>query len=701
MKNATTVTTKLGEYSINIETGVLAGQADGSVVVTMGDNVLFCAISTSREPRPGIDFFPLQVEYREKFYCAGQFPGGYFKREARPSEKEILTMRVTDRPLRPLFPKGFCRDVQINNLVMSCDGNTDTDILSVNAASTALVISELPFNGPLGAVRVGRIDGKFIALPTHEEVLKSDINLIYAGTAEKTMMIEGEADEISEADLIAAMKFGHEAIQPIIKAQLELRAKLGLGEKEPFVAVEPTEVINKVKELAGNSLHEVMLIGDKKQRGEGIRRVRDELNEKLLAVMPDVEEEDFSKAFYKLEINAVRENVLEHGKRIDGRQLEAMRPLTSEVSVLPRTHGSSVFARGETQSLCTVTLAATSEAQNIDGVTGGPKEKNFILHYNFPPYSVGEAGRLGATSRREIGHGNLAERSLARMVDQTEFPYAIRIVSEIMSSNGSTSMASVSGGCLALMDAGVPMRRPVAGISVGLFTAPGKSLQVLDILGTEDHCGDMDFKVCGSSKGITGWQVDMKIHGLDWAQLEYAFELARKGRLEILDHMAETLSGPREDISQYAPRTQVLEIDPEKIGALIGPGGKNIRSITDNLDVQIDIEDDGRITLYSSKAEIMEAAINEVKKFTMEAEPGVLYKGIVRSIKPFGAFVEVLPGKDGLVHISELAEERVERVEDFLEVGQKVTVKCLDVDDNGKIRLSLKAAIADLEEAEG
>ena len=700
MNNATSVTVHVGGKDIVFETGALAGQADGATLVRLGDTTLHCAVSSSREPRPGANFFPLQVEYREKFYAAGRFPGGYLKREARPSEKEVLTMRVTDRPLRPLFPGGFYRDVQINNLVMSCDGENEPDILSMNAASMALHLSDLPFNGPLGAVRVARVDGEFVINPTIAQIEATDLNLIYAGTRDKAMMIEGEADEISETDLIAAMKLAHDAIQPLIDAQHEMRGKLGLPEKEPAESPDISARIGQLAALQGEALSEAMLIAGKKERGERVREIKDALKEQILETEPELDEDEFSYWFDELEIESVRRNVLDRGKRIDGRAFDELRPLGAEVGVIPRVHGSAMFNRGETQNIAIVTLGTRSDTQGMDGVTGGPREKNFLLHYNFPPYSVGEAGRLGATSRREIGHGNLAERSLARQMPE-DFPYTTRIVSEIMSSNGSTSMASVCGGSLALFDAGVPIKKAVAGISVGLFTAPGRSELVLDILGSEDHCGDMDFKVCGTREGITGFQVDLKIHGLDWDQVEGAFEMARAGRHQILDTMDSVLSAPRPELSPYAPRMETIMIDPEKIGALIGPGGKNIRRITETLDVQIDIEDDGSVFVFATSGEAMANAVKEIKACTAEAEVGVIYKGRVTGTKPFGAFVEILPGIEGLVHISELADYRVEQTEDICKVGDEMHVKCIDVDDKGKIRLSRKAAMRDMEDGDG
>jgi polyribonucleotide nucleotidyltransferase len=693
MKDTVKIQFEVGGKPMCFETGLLAQQAAGSVTCGLGDNIVFSAVTT-KAPREGCDFFPLQVEYREKFYAAGRFPGGFFKREARPSEKEILTARVTDRPIRPLFPNGFYDEVQINNMMLSCDGQIDTDFLSVNASSAALVISELPFQGPIAAVRIGRVNGQFVICPTHAELAQSDLDLTYAGTADLPLMIEGSANEISEADFVAAMKTAHEAIQPIIKAQLELRRQLGLPDK--VIEQIPTDEakLGKAREVAGADLLAAMAISDKLARQDKVTAIKEDLKSKMLEAFPEMEDNEYIHIFDELEIEVVRKNVLENNTRIGGRGFKELRELKAQVGVLPRVHGSAVFNRGETQSLAVVTLGPKKESQSIDAVTGGETEKNFMLHYNFPPYSVGEVGRLGTTGRREIGHGNLAERSL-RPVLPDNYPYAVRLVSEIMGSNGSSSMASACVGTLALMDAGVPIKKPVGGISVGLFTGSDKADLVLDILGAEDHCGDMDFKVCGTRDGITGFQVDLKISGLRWDLVEGAFALAREGRLQILDYMDSVINAPREEMSEYAPRIHVIKIDPEKIGALIGPGGKVIRGITDTYGVQIDIEEDGTVNIFSSDASAMKSAIKAVNAITAEAEIGKIYEGTVKTIRDFGAFVEILPGKDGLVHISELADFRVGKVEDICKEGDTMWVKVLDVDRDGKIRLSRKAAMAE------
>ena len=695
MNNATSVSVEIDGKTITIEAGLLAQQAAGSTVVSMGDTMLFSGVTSSKKPREGIDYFPLQVEYREKFYAAGRFPGGFFKREARPSEKEILTCRLTDRPIRPLFPSSYNNDVQINNMLLSSDGVNDPDMLSMVASSAALTISELPFQGPIAGVRVGRVDGKFIVNPTHAEREKSDIELIYAGTRELPSMIEGGGDEISEADLFAAMKVAHEACVKLIDAQLELRAKMGLPEKVIEDDAIDTVLIDKMRAHSGAALSEALLIGGKMERHNKVDAVKAAMKEAMQAD-DTVTDEAFRSAFDDLEIETVRTNVLKDGKRIDGRALLELRGLEAEVGLIPRTHGSSLFSRGETQALVSITLGTKSDIQHMDAVAGGESEKKFMLHYNFPPYSTGECGRLGATSRREIGHGNLAERSLAPVVPE-DYPYTVRVVSDIMGSNGSSSMASVCGGCLAMMDAGIPIKRPVAGISIGLFSDETKADLVVDILGTEDHCGDMDFKVAGTSEGITGFQVDLKIRGLTWDLVEGALEQARKTRMEILEYMQSVIDKPREEMSEHAPRIEQITIPHDKIGELIGPGGKNIRRITEVSGAQIDIDDEGKVSIFAVDKESMDIARKEVEQISAEVEEGHLYHGTVTGIKEFGAFVQVLPGKDGLVHISELADCRVNNVEDICKMGDKMWVKCIGVDDRGRVKLSRKVAMQEMD----
>ena len=701
MKDTVSVSTQVGGQTLTIETGLLARQAAGAVTVALGDTVVFSAVTTAK-PREGIDYFPMQVEYREKYYSAGRFPGGYFKRESRPSEKEILTARLTDRPIRPLFPNGYRDDLQINNTLLSADGVHETDFLSVVAASAALHISEIPFMGPIAAVRVGRVDGKFIINPTHEERLKGDLDLLYSGTQERFLMMEGGANEISEEDFLAAMKFGHEAVVAIIAIQHELRAKLGLAEKR-IVDGDPCDpaLLAAARTLVGGALSDALLIKGKLERQAAVEAVKVALKADLLAKFPEMADEAFRAMFDVLEIDTVRANVLERGKRIDGRAQHDLRPLYGQVGVLPRTHGSAVFNRGETQSLGVVTLGTMKDAQELDAIAGGPVEKKFILHYNFPPYSVGEVGRLGMTGRREIGHGALAERSLLPVIPE-DYQYSIRLVSEIMGSNGSSSMASICVGTLALMDAGVPIKKPVAGISCGLFTSADESQKVLvtDILGAEDHCGDMDFKVGGTRQGITGFQVDLKIRGLTWDLVEEALMRTRDARMKILDYMESVIATPRTELSPYAPRIETIMIPPDKIGALIGPGGKNIRAITALSGAQIDIAEDGTVSIFATSSESMELARREVNKTVAEPEEGMIYEGVVTGIKEFGAFVEILPGLDGLCHISELSDQRVRATEDVCKVGDKMRVKCIAVDDRGRIKLSRRAAMAELADTE-
>jgi polyribonucleotide nucleotidyltransferase len=695
MKGTTKVEFEVGGKPMAFETGLLARQADGAVTCGVGENIVFSAVTAAKEPREGCDFFPLQVEYREKFYAAGRFPGGYIKREARPSEKEVLTMRVTDRPIRTLFPDGFYREVQINNMLMSCDGSLDTDVLSVNAASAALTLTDLPFSGPIGAVRIVRNDGQWIINPDHDELAASDIDLTYCGSRDKVMMIEGSASEIPEAEFIEAMKTAHAEVVKIIDGQLELRKAVGLPEKVIELPEVDTTYLDKARELVGEKFLELMKIAGKIERQDAVAALKEELKPQMQELFEEMTEDEYFHAFHDLEVETVRKNVIEGGTRIGGRGFLELRDLDAQVGVLPRTHGSAVFGRGETQTICMVTLGTKKESQGLDAVTGGISEKEFILHYNFPPYSVGEVGRLGMTSRREIGHGNLAERSIVPVLPD-EFPYTIRVVSEIMGSNGSSSMATACGGCMALMDAGVPLKAPVAGISVGLFTDDkGASVQVIDILGVEDHCGDMDFKVVGTRKGITGFQVDLKVHGLDWDQVTEAFEIARKGRCDILDYMESVIPAPRAELAASAPRITTIKIDPDKIGALIGPGGKNIRAITDSTGAQIDIEEDGTVNIFAVDAEAMDAAVRGVNACTAEIEIGQTYEGKVITVKDFGAFVECLPGKEGLVHISEMANERIDSVDSICKPGDAMRVKCIDIDNQGRVRLSRKAALND------
>lgn len=697
------VTIPVGTHQIQIETGKLAKQADGSVLVQLGDTVVLVAAVAANTAKPGQEFFPLTVDYREKAAAAGKFPGGYFKREGRPTEKEILTSRFIDRPIRPLFPEGWFNEVQVQAIVMSADGENDPDVLAAVGASTALSISDIPWAGPLGAVRVGRVGGQWVANPTHTQMLESDLDLVYVGSETEMVMFEGSANEISEADFNAALKFAQECCQPILAAQKELVAKIGKPKRAITVTVVPDEVLNETQALLGDRLMPALTIVGKLAREDAFHALKTEVTAKLVAKLgaekatPAI----IKETFYRLQTEAVRRLILKQGKRLDGRGFDEVRPLSAEVSIFPRAHGSAIFTRGETQAAALVTLGTSEDAQEFDAYTGGATEKQFILHYNFPNFSVGETGRIAGPGRREIGHGALAERSIKPMVPLKEFPYAVRVTCEILESNGSSSMASVCGGTLALMDAGVPMIRPVAGISIGLCTesdAQGKVTQaqlLTDILGWEDAFCDMDCKIAGTEKGITGFQLDLKLGGISHDLMAQTVEKARVARLFILGEMAKTLAAPRPELSKYAPRILALKINPEKIGALIGPGGKNIKRIVDESGCEINIEDDGTVKIYSVSAEGMAKARAEIEGMTAEIEVGRIYHGTVVTIKEFGCFVEVFAGKDGLVHISELANFRVKQAEDIVKIGDKIWVKCIGVDEKGRIRLSRKAAMAD------
>jgi polyribonucleotide nucleotidyltransferase len=592
-----------------------------------------------------------------------------------------------------LFPDGYRNDVQINSMLLSADGENDSDVLSICAASAVLTLSEIPFMGPVAGVRVGRVNGLLIINPTHAERAASDLELIYCSTRDLPMMIEGEGREIKEADLVAAMKLAHVECVKLIDAQLELRRKLGKADKVVTLPEQDKALVNRARELAAADFAEALLVPGKKDREGRVGALKKALREKLLVEFPEMSVEAFRAMFDELEIELVRANMLQRKRRQDGRGFDDLRPLSAQVGLLPRTHGSALFNRGETQALGSVTLGTKSDIQSLDAVTGGETEKRFMMHYNFPPYSTGEVGRLGATGRREIGHGNLAERSLCCMLPK-DYPYTVRLVADIMGSNGSSSMASICVGTLSLMDAGVPIIKPVAGISIGLVT-DGKKQGILltDIIGSEDHCGDMDFKVAGTRDGITGFQVDMKIHGLPWDLVEGAFEKARLARHKLLDFMHGVIDAPRAELSQHAPRIHQIKIDPENIGGLIGPGGKNIRRITEMSGAQIDIEEDGTVSIFATNNESLQLAIREVEMVGAEAEEGKLYQGKVTGIKEFGAFVEIMPGKDGLVHISELADFRVQKVEDICKIGDKMLVKCIGVDDRGRVKLSRRQAL--------
>jgi len=701
-------TVQVGASQIHIETGLLAKQADGAVTVQVGETIVLVAAVASATSKPGQEFFPLTVDYREKAAASGQFPGGYFKREGRPTEKEILTCRMTDRPIRPLFPKGWFNEVQVQSILLSADMENESDILSALGASVALTLSDIPWAGPLGVVRVGRVKGQFVANPTHSQMQESDLDLVYVGRETELVMFEGSAKEIGEADFIAALHFGHACCQPLIAAQKELAAKAGKPKRPITVNVASEEVVRAAKALASERIVPALLTPGKVAREAAWKALTEEVGAKLAEQFgpEQVTEYGLKDAFYQLQREAVRSLVLDANRRLDGRAFDELRPILCKVGLLPRAHGSALFARGETQALTLATLGTTEDAQERDSYTGGSSEKQFILHYNFPNFSVGETGRIAGPGRREIGHGALAERSLEPMLPLEDFPYAVRVTSEIMESNGSSSMASVCGGSLALMDAGVPMIRPVAGVSIGLCTEYNQQGQfaryqlLTDIIGWEDAFCDMDCKIAGTERGITGFQLDLKLKGLPHHLMAEAMERARVARLEILKRMAETLPASRKELSKYAPRILSLKINPEKIGALIGPGGKNIKRIVDESGCEINIEDDGTVQIYSKSPEGMEIAKREVESLTAEIEPGKLYRGKVVTIKEFGCFVEVFPGKDGLVHISELANFRVKQTEDIVKLGDEIWVKCLGVDEKGRVRLSRRAAMEERDRAE-
>jgi polyribonucleotide nucleotidyltransferase len=700
-----TSTAQLGTSSITFETGKLARLADGAVVARSGDTIILATVVSATSVKEGQDFFPLTVDYREKAASVGKFPGGYFKREGRPSEKEILTCRMTDRPLRPLFPKGYLYDTQIIGTLLSADGENDPDVLFMNAASAALCVSDIPFAGPVGAVRVGRIGGEFVANPPHSRRSESTLDMVYVGNETDVIMIEGEASELPEEDFVAAMRFAQEHVAKLVAAQKELAAAAGKPKREVPLFVVSDELLEVAYQVAGDRIEAAIYTRGKVDRQKAVGALRDEVTAAILEKYPEADKFAISQAFDYLQKKAFRVSILDKGVRCDGRDNTAIRPLSAEVGLLPRSHGSALFQRGETQAVCLTTLAPADEAQDLDGYTGGATSKRFILHYNFPPFSVGETGRTGGLNRREIGHGNLAERSILAVIPpESDFPYAIRVSSEVMESNGSTSMASVCAGVLSLMDAGVPLKKPVAGISCGLVTEyQGTTLAryslLTDIIGSEDHFGDMDFKLCGTDAGVTGFQLDLKLPGISLDLMAEAVMRTRDARKPVLDAMAGALAEPRKEMSPYAPRIETIKINPDKIGLIIGPGGKTIKGIVAETGAEINIEDDGSIHIYSASGEALERAKQIIAGMTKEISVGEMYQGTVVSIKEFGAFVEVLPGKDGLCHISELADFRVNRTEDVVKVGDAVWVKCIGVDDKGRVKLSRKAAMKERDEA--
>ena len=681
---------KFGRNDLILETGKIAKQANGSVVVSYGGTVVLVTACMSKEIRQGQDFFPLTVEYQEKTYAAGRIPGGFFKREGRPSESEILTSRLIDRPIRPLFPDGFLNEVQVMAIVLSSDGENDPDILAVTGASAALTISDIPFGGPISCCRVGRVNNELILNPTYQELENSDLDVVVAGNKNGVVMLESKAKEISEEEYLAAVKFGFENLRSVIEAQEEFSAKVGKKKVEvEYKRIDPA-LRNKVKDMASEKLREVYQLGKKESREEAVDLISKELEASL--TQEGFLSSDIKEALHDVEKEQVRNKILQEDVRVDGRSFKEIRPITCQVSVLPRTHGSALFTRGQTQSLSVTTLGTGQDEQLIEALEG-EKYKSFMLHYSFPPFSVGETAPVRGPGRREIGHGALAEKSLlAVMPSKEKFPYTIRVVSEILESNGSSSMATVCASTLSLMDAGVPIRDAVGGIALGLITGNGKKVILTDIAGVEDHFGDMDFKVAGTKTGVTAVQMDLKIEGIDIELLNSCLLQAKEGRLFILDKMNQALTQPRQELSSYAPRIEVLKINPEKIGALIGPGGKTIKAIIAATGASVDIKDDGSVFVGSTDAAKSAEAIRMIKAITEDVEVGRVYLGKVKRITNFGAFCEIAPGKDGLVHVSELADKFVKNVEEMVKIGDEFKVKVIGIDELGRINLSKKQA---------
>ena len=667
----------IGGATLSIEMGKIAKQANGAAVVRLGDTVVLVTACASKDEREGIDFLPLTVDYRENFYASGKIPGGFFKREGRPNEKEILTSRLIDRPIRPLFPESWHRETQVIGLVLSTDRENDSDVLAVTGASAALYCSDIPFHTPIGAVRVGLIDGNFVVNPTFEQVKKSDLNLTVAGSADAIVMVEAGADEVTEEQMVDALGFAHQEIKKLVAIQEELYREVAPVKIDVKERARNEAVQREVEEKIYSRLKEAMRTKGKLAAERAVSGVKHALMEELVGLQEKV----------------LREEVLQHRRRLDGRAFDAVREITCDVGVLPRTHGSSIFTRGETQALVTVTLGTSEDVQRIDWLEG-ESEKKFMLHYNFPPFSVGEAKFLRGPGRREIGHGALAERALVGIIPgEDEFPYTIRIVSDILESNGSSSMASVTGGCLALMDAGVPLKAPIAGIAMGLVKEDESYAILTDIAGAEDHYGDMDFKVAGTASGITALQMDIKIKGLTREIMAEALEQARRGRMFILEKMAAVMPAPRKEISAYAPRIFTMRIPTDKIRDVIGPGGKMIRSIIERTGVKIDVEDDGSIAIASTDENSAKKAIQIIEELTAVPEMGKTYLGKVQRIVDFGAFVEILPGTDGLLHISEVADHRVKEVRSEMSEGDQILVKVINIDPQGKVKLSRKAVL--------
>ena len=676
---------------MRLETGRVARQSNGSVMVTYGETTILAAVNAAKEPREDIDFFPLQVEYRDKHYAGGKIPGGFFKREARPAEHEVLTSRVTDRPIRPLFPKGFKNETQIMITVLQSDGENMADVLAGVGASAALITSTIPWNGPIASVRVGRIEGKYIINPTRSEIMDCDLQMVVSGNQETVVMVEGEADGVTESEVLDGLKQAHEVIKEIIDLQNELLSAMDVVKDEVVIPQPDDAMVSAVDEKIGSQVDDIVKIVDKKERSSAKNKMVSSILDSLEESYPS--EGKTIKSLIDDRFKAgFREQILATGKRSDGRSTADIRPISIDVDILPRTHGSALFTRGETQALVITTLGSKRDEMIIDTADEDYK-KSYYLHYNFPPYCVGETGRIGFTSRREIGHGNLAQRAIKpALPDYDDFPYTIRIVSEIMESNGSSSMASVCGGSLSLMSSGAPLKSHVAGIAMGLITDGKRHAILSDILGMEDHLGDMDFKVAGTADGITAIQLDLKIEGLSFDLMEQALQQAHEGRLHILELMKEAMPEAN-DISPYAPRIMSIAINTEKIGALIGPGGKNIKKIIEDTECEVNVDDDGIVTVAGMNTDKCNEAIEMVKALTFEPEVGMEFDGTVTRMMTFGAFVEFVPGREGLVHISELEWNRVDKVEDVVKTGDPIRVKLIKVDDQGRLDFSRKALI--------
>ncbi len=685
----------LGNQQLIIETGKMAKLANGAALVRLGDTMVLATACASKEPLDGRDFFPLSVEYREKQYAAGRIPGGFFKRETRPAEKEILTARLIDRPLRPLFPDGYHNEVQIFATVISADSENDADVLSINAASAALLVSDIPFNTPLAAVRIAKIEAQYLVNPTFAQVEASTIDIVVAGTRENIIMVEGGAFECTEEEMHQALTTGHEAIKKIAAVMEELQREVGTPKKTFTAPAVDANLKEQVLIRIRDHIPQINTEQEKKKRYDNMDALIKRVNEELAESFPD-QKPVINGLIHEFEQQDMRTRIVRENIRIDGRKCDEIRSITCEVGLLPRTHGSALFTRGETQALAVVTLGTALDQQKIEGLQG-QSFKTYMLHYNFPPFSVGEVKPVRSTSRREIGHGHLAERAIAPMVPvEHEFPYTIRIVSDILESNGSSSMASVCGGSLAMMDAGVPIKSAVAGIAMGLIKEDTQAVILSDILGTEDHLGDMDFKVTGTRQGITGLQMDIKIGGITPDLMKQALEQARAGRIHILDVMEKTLAQPRKSLSKYAPRLVFMKVPVSKIGEIIGPGGKNIRGLQEETGTTINIEDDGSLTIASSNVNGVEEAKRRIACLIEEPELNKIYKATIKTIQPFGAFAEFLPGKEGLIHISELTGSRVNRVEDVVSIGDVVYVKVIGFEREGKVRLSKAAADRDM-----